>query len=980
MALASINGAGWSAEYSGTPPTFAPDSAPETISVSRGGFDATGGATSYADTLILTKRVRQAYPNQASLSATTVSLSDYVYSTDTIIGVTNNSTETSPKPIAQWLMRDRRIVGNSIAGELVAVHRDARGKRPVACVIVTASDGTTTVSQTVSLMTVSTSTGDACPVLVYAFNLDISSLANSSQITVNAKVYPWLGGSGSVLDSATGTADNAGFVPQMFRKDTTRASTPYYAYVATGGSDSTGVASTNAAAASASPCATIGGAHVKLRAAIGSAYIDGSIIRLKDGAYVLGAGNVFNTYQTYAETIIERDPASTSRAAVILQFGAANLGYDGIKYYTIRDLTLNRMGNFSLYADTALAGRIAIQDVTLDCANNGLKLSNSRLMLLGGITLLNAEGTSCFQTSSGQALSLFRGVTGGGTSAAFSVEGFAIFGCALTNAACGFISPRISGAMTMFNRFLKVTGEFWSPGGGAVTGVAFVQNLVEWTSATASVALGPSRDSDTGTVSHLCVWQNSFLGANNAGRSNILYDDGPNGNLRTHKLQSFVGNIHVQINTKNDWFAGVIPNLADASSHVGNWSYVHGVGCRGEVSLYQDAGPGQPYFRQDYPGLKASIGTSSTTPNAVGFTTNGAATFNGASYTAGAGGSNARLTGSTNVAYGRIPVGTGVLPFDLLGTARRSDAAAAAGAYENEQPVPVTGSASLAMGRVLLAAAATAAPPAVSGIASLSLAGVLLSALASTGMAPVSGSASIALDRIGLAALANVASPVSGSAALLLDRVVLTALGGAAAPAIVGGASLSLAALRLAGEGALGEAVLLPLDLIKQYLRIDRDDEDDLIEAIRSAAIEWVERTTGHLLSDRSIVEAFDGFARIALDAWPVTSVDSIEYRDAEGVVTLLDPASYRASLMIRPATIKPVIGSAWPLTERVDDAVMVSVTAGYATPALVPHELRQAALLVIAGLYENRATGGLDGGTEKAALALCSAFRRWII
>jgi hypothetical protein len=72
----------------GHAPTFTPDTAPVTLAVTRQGFDATGATASYADTLVVTKRVRQPYPNQATLTATTVSLSDYVYSTDTVVGVT----------------------------------------------------------------------------------------------------------------------------------------------------------------------------------------------------------------------------------------------------------------------------------------------------------------------------------------------------------------------------------------------------------------------------------------------------------------------------------------------------------------------------------------------------------------------------------------------------------------------------------------------------------------------------------------------------------------------------------------------------------------------------------------------------------------------------------------------------------------------------------------------------------------------------
>lgn len=120
------------------------------VMVSRQGFDATGAATTHSETLYTTKRVRQAYPNQAVLTTDTVALGDYVYSTDTIAGVTNSSSETSPKPIANWTMADRKVVGNSLTLSLVAFHRNARAGKPVAAVVFRATDGTATVTATAS--------------------------------------------------------------------------------------------------------------------------------------------------------------------------------------------------------------------------------------------------------------------------------------------------------------------------------------------------------------------------------------------------------------------------------------------------------------------------------------------------------------------------------------------------------------------------------------------------------------------------------------------------------------------------------------------------------------------------------------------------------------------------------------------------------------------------------------------------------------
>lgn len=95
------------------------------VPVLRQGYDGNGVATTYGETLYLTKRVRQAYPNQASFTADKVALSDYLYSTDGVTGSANNSAETSPKPKAQWIMPHGMVVGTTLRWEIVAFHRNA---------------------------------------------------------------------------------------------------------------------------------------------------------------------------------------------------------------------------------------------------------------------------------------------------------------------------------------------------------------------------------------------------------------------------------------------------------------------------------------------------------------------------------------------------------------------------------------------------------------------------------------------------------------------------------------------------------------------------------------------------------------------------------------------------------------------------------------------------------------------------------------
>ena len=262
--FSAVNADGWTVTYP-SPPAIDPMGAPVPVPLSRAGFAAEGVPTTHTDTLTLTKRVRLPYPNQAVLSASTVALSDYVYATDSIAGVTNLSVAVSPKPIANWVMTDRRVVGDMVTLEVVAFHRNARGGDQVACIEFSATDGTATVTTLVNASSVSPRPSDRNAVVVYRCDLDISTLANPAVITCNAKVYPWIGSAASVRDSAaSGIARE--FSPRVFVRNTARHATPPLAYVATGGNDTTGVVSTAPATASAQPFATVLGAIKGLKA------------------------------------------------------------------------------------------------------------------------------------------------------------------------------------------------------------------------------------------------------------------------------------------------------------------------------------------------------------------------------------------------------------------------------------------------------------------------------------------------------------------------------------------------------------------------------------------------------------------------------------------------------------------------------------------------------------------------------------------
>ncbi len=665
--ITAIDAAGWSAQ-DGTPITYDPVASPQYVVALRQGFDATAQAVTHTDNLIITQRVRQAYPSQASLSANTVALQDYVYSTDNIVGVTNNSAEISPKPVAGWALSDHQMVGNTLHLEVVAFHRDARAREEIACVEFRATDGTTTVTQKVSTSTVAGRSTDASPVIVYACDLDISTLINPHSITVNAKVYPWIGGAASVLDSADSAVARE-FSPRTYLRNTALAAAPVYAYVNSAtGIDATGVVSTNAALAEASPCLTIAGAINRIHTL--NASQDGCIIRLMAGTHVFSNTATTRT-QTTGELVITRDP-NTTKAAAIAQFGATahirlRLGAAG-GWVRMLGITLSRQGTFGWQGESGSPLLLTFDDCNWDNNSHnaqpfgGTVASGNFLgvaFTLLGASVLNA-GTNENR--------LFRGCTS--TTASTTIEGWLVLGCTTALGTLTQGARSLNGAIIAYNIFTKILVQVMDIAAAEhiTAGMAVVQNIFEFTSATSAAVFRISGDSATGNTTHLLLHHNTFAGFFTNGRVNIFYDEGAT--ARTNKLMSMRGNIHVQINTKGDVF---LTNGA----RVGNWGYLYGAGCYGEFAQFIDANNGGlgTSFAQAYPGLAAKIGTSNTVRQDPLFTAYAGVT---SGPSAGAGGGTYTI-GALSPA--KAMLANPPLRFDLAG-ATRSLTAASAGAYE----------------------------------------------------------------------------------------------------------------------------------------------------------------------------------------------------------------------------------------------------------------------------------------------------------
>jgi hypothetical protein len=685
--FASVNTLGWNVDYAATPPSLNPLT---TFSVSRAGFSDTGTATTILETLTVTQRTRQAYPNQASLTALTVALSDYILSTDSTPGATNNSTETMPKPICNWAMLDRQLIGNSLTLEVTGNHWSARSGRPFRCVVFTATDGTNTVTATTTTMTVSGHTGDKNAVLVYQATLDTTTLA-TGLITCNAKVYPWIGSlaSGSVADSSASSVARE-FSPRYFYKDTTRFATPSLAYVASTGLDATGVVSTNAVVAKATPFLTVQGAINGLVTAVTN--VDGCHIRVVDSV-ALGASASVARNQLCAAVIVERDPL-VSKAAAIVTMGniwRARLGVGtligGLTEGAIlfRDLTFVRSGAFTLQGEAANQLQIMISDdVSFDnSSQTGTMLSNSHL-LFDGCTMTNATAAGVLSAATNE-IRIVRGLSVSRSGA--STEGWLVLGSTITaSGQLNYGTRSESGSIVQFNRFpsyASTTQAVWEFGNSTTVSTpvsqgSFSQNLIEAIHTTTSnPGIRASSDSGLQNLTHVLIDNNTIAAGHfQVGRMNLFYDETALTN-RTHKFCRLKNTVAGGFYIKEDVFLGVngngTPNPVDAPNHIGNWHALYGVGAKNLVTLLVNTGANIVGANEgpEYPGLGSTIATSQTVqvPATTAWTNWQATTTSGASAVAGAGGGTYTLPGGSPL-LGRVAAVDEVFPFDLAGTAR----------------------------------------------------------------------------------------------------------------------------------------------------------------------------------------------------------------------------------------------------------------------------------------------------------------------
>lgn len=169
----------------------------------------------------------------------------------------------------------------------------------------------------------------------------------------------------------------------------------------------------------------------------------------------------------------------------------------------------------------------------------------------------------------------------------------------------------------------------------------------------------------------------------------------------------------------------------------------------------------------------------------------------------------------------------------------------------------------------------------------------------------------------------------------------------------------------------------------KAHLRVDHEDDDDLIGGLVDAATQYLDGYAGVL--GRALVTqswrldlARPACRSVLLPLPPVSAIEGVAYL-SEGAEAELDAAAWRLGEGPLGAFLVLNDGYGWPAMDGREDALRVTFTTGYGDPADVPAPIGQAIKLLVGHWYENREAVGEAARTAPlpfAVTALLAPYR----
>jgi uncharacterized phiE125 gp8 family phage protein len=151
---------------------------------------------------------------------------------------------------------------------------------------------------------------------------------------------------------------------------------------------------------------------------------------------------------------------------------------------------------------------------------------------------------------------------------------------------------------------------------------------------------------------------------------------------------------------------------------------------------------------------------------------------------------------------------------------------------------------------------------------------------------------------------------------------------------------------------------LLSVEDARAHLRVEHDDEDELIAQYCAAAEQWVEEFTSRAFVTQTWelqLPRWPSAREIRLPRPPLQAVTWVKWTDDEGVERTMSPDYYEVDTISEPGLIELVPGARWPDANMAIRSVNVRFVAGYGAASDVPPAVLQAARFLVGHFHENR-------------------------
>lgn len=626
---------------------------------------------------------------------------------------TNNSTAAALKPVVTWVTPPWQLIrsGETFRAEVQVAHPHGQSSRMAAAVKFTVYDNSnvaTSVTSTVTAMTQSTilNTTYGHPVPVFAADFTQAALAAASladgMYSIRAEVFPFIGGkwdsdvdgfgsSGSWTISTVMRGNAAARIP--FQLDSDDSVPIYYACV-DGVGGGTPAVSTVEATAKTTPYASVVAAANALQAATGTTLAH-QVIDILGGTTLtnsfggrLDSGSS-KTYGTGWLTI-RKYPGDVGVARIDAETVTATNRISGkrVKFY---DITFNTVGTSAVLDNQesgASAGAVAYETWFDNCIINGLGAGANPISRPGWVMMTNCN--------------LYRvGTMFGTTRSAWHLMGACTISAnGVNNAAICFavnvLGSKFQASATIGNPISR----YWTENSQAVAQMNYGFN--SWYNCQQNVVwqvlcLGSNDGGATGTTIPLtgpAAWVSNLIEADQASAKggelsgdvvqfpltmlynlwNTVAGDGQNvayneaGTVQYKKYAISKFNLMPDRNVKRDTF----DDAANATQPARTGAYFPGFGVEWLCNIVPSATLAMPSASN----LCGEVVESRTLlTGTIGFT-NDQSKLGG-----GAGNGDYRPT-TSSTAYSKVSAADQMLPFDLNGTTRKTDATGAVGAFE----------------------------------------------------------------------------------------------------------------------------------------------------------------------------------------------------------------------------------------------------------------------------------------------------------